>query len=57
MMRTTATYEPSSKTFVLHTPDFHAAKCWIGNLGKIKTIIQQITCATRVKAPIYENNL
>ncbi|XP_011503376.1 PREDICTED: peroxisomal acyl-coenzyme A oxidase 3 [Ceratosolen solmsi marchali] len=38
MMRTTATYEPASQTFVLHTPDFHAAKCWIGNLGKTATV-------------------
>ena len=32
-MRTTATYEPASGQFVLHTPDQRAAKCWIGPLG------------------------
>ena len=33
-MRTTATYDPKHKQFVIHTPDFEAAKCWVGNLGK-----------------------
>ncbi|XP_063973810.1 peroxisomal acyl-coenzyme A oxidase 3-like isoform X2 [Diachasmimorpha longicaudata] len=34
MMRTTATYDPVTREFVIHTPDFQAAKCWVGNLGK-----------------------
>ncbi|XP_015115558.1 peroxisomal acyl-coenzyme A oxidase 3 [Diachasma alloeum] len=34
MMRTTATYDPATREFVIHTPDFQAAKCWVGNLGK-----------------------
>lgn len=33
-MRTTATYDIQSRQFVIHTPDFEAAKCWVGNLGK-----------------------
>lgn len=32
-MRTTATYDPKTNEFVINTPDFQAAKCWIGNLG------------------------
>lgn len=37
-MRTTATYDPVSSEFIIHTPDFQAAKCWIGNLGEIESI-------------------
>lgn len=36
-MRTTATYDVQSKEFILHTPDFEAAKCWAGNLGETAT--------------------
>lgn len=32
-MRTKATYDIQTKQFIIHTPDFEAAKCWIGNLG------------------------
>ncbi|KAJ0180775.1 hypothetical protein K1T71_004179 [Dendrolimus kikuchii] len=37
LMRTTATYDPAQKQFVIHTPDFEAAKCWVGNLGRTCT--------------------
>lgn len=36
-MRTTATYEAETKQFVLHTPNFEAAKCWAGLLGQTAT--------------------
>lgn len=36
-MRTTATYDATTKEFVIHTPDFEAAKCWVGNLGELKS--------------------
>uniref|UniRef100_A0A182MXH8 Acyl-coenzyme A oxidase n=1 Tax=Anopheles dirus TaxID=7168 RepID=A0A182MXH8_9DIPT len=33
-IRTRATYDPAGREFILHTPDFEAAKCWAGNLAK-----------------------
>lgn len=36
-LRTTATYDSSTREFVLHSADFEAAKCWVGNLGKCCT--------------------
>lgn len=32
-MRTKALYDNNLKKFILHTPDFEAAKCWVGSLG------------------------
>ncbi|KAJ3643935.1 hypothetical protein Zmor_026615 [Zophobas morio] len=34
-MRTTATYDKETQQFVMHTPDFEAAKCWAGGLGQM----------------------
>ncbi|GAB0096028.1 Acyl-coenzyme A oxidase [Sergentomyia squamirostris] len=36
-IRTTATYNPENQEFIINTPDFEAAKCWVGNLGKTAT--------------------
>ncbi|XP_045533158.1 peroxisomal acyl-coenzyme A oxidase 3-like [Pieris brassicae] len=36
-MRTTATYCPEKKQFILHSPDFEAAKFWVGCLGNCAT--------------------
>lgn len=37
-MRTTAIFDAQKKQFILHTPDFEAAKCWIGNLGAFSSL-------------------
>ncbi|CAG4913107.1 unnamed protein product [Colias eurytheme] len=37
LMRTTATYDAHAREFVINTPDFEAAKCWVGNLGRTCT--------------------
>ncbi|KAK7867136.1 hypothetical protein R5R35_005852 [Gryllus longicercus] len=36
-IRTTATFDPQTQEFILNTPDFEAAKCWIGGLGQSAT--------------------
>ena len=36
-IRTTATFDPVSQEFVVHTPDVEAVKCWSGLLGSIAT--------------------
>ncbi|XP_036002093.1 peroxisomal acyl-coenzyme A oxidase 3 [Fundulus heteroclitus] len=36
-IRTTAIYDSSSQEFIINSPDFEAAKFWVGNLGKTAT--------------------
>ncbi|XP_074443577.1 peroxisomal acyl-coenzyme A oxidase 3 isoform X2 [Larus michahellis] len=36
-IRTTATYDRSTQEFIINTPDFEAAKFWVGNMGKHAT--------------------
>uniref|UniRef100_A0A672UX39 Acyl-coenzyme A oxidase n=1 Tax=Strigops habroptila TaxID=2489341 RepID=A0A672UX39_STRHB len=36
-IRTTATFDPSTQEFIINTPDFEAAKFWVGNMGKHAT--------------------
>lgn len=38
-IKTTAMYDKNTKEFIINTPDFESAKCWIGNLGKTASII------------------
>lgn len=37
-MRTEARYNLHTQNFVLHTPDFEAAKCWVGSLGESHSV-------------------
>ncbi|KAJ9594890.1 hypothetical protein L9F63_013815, partial [Diploptera punctata] len=36
-MRTTATFDPKTQEFIIHSEDFESGKCWIGGLGKSAT--------------------
>ncbi|XP_059779643.1 peroxisomal acyl-coenzyme A oxidase 3 isoform X2 [Balaenoptera ricei] len=36
-MRTTAHYDPTTEEIIIHSPDFEAAKFWVGNMGKTAT--------------------
>ncbi|XP_051170139.1 peroxisomal acyl-coenzyme A oxidase 3-like [Leptopilina boulardi] len=36
-METTATYNPNTESFIIHTPTFKAAKCWAGMMGMTAT--------------------
>ncbi|XP_059820871.1 peroxisomal acyl-coenzyme A oxidase 3 isoform X1 [Hypanus sabinus] len=33
-IRTTARYDPATQEFIINSPDFEAAKFWVGNMGK-----------------------
>ncbi|XP_073466878.1 peroxisomal acyl-coenzyme A oxidase 3 [Aquarana catesbeiana] len=36
-IRTTANFDASTKEFIINSPDFEAAKFWVGNMGKTAT--------------------
>jgi acyl-CoA oxidase len=36
-MQTTATFDPSTQQFIMHTPSVEACKIWIGNMGQMAT--------------------
>lgn len=53
-MRTTATYDVKNRQFIMHSPDFEAAKCWVGNLGIInlsKTETRYFLAITSTNCP------
>lgn len=46
-LQTTATYDPQSREFVIHTPTLTATKWWPGGLGKTSTHVvrfSKLTC-------------
>lgn len=53
-MRTTATYDPQTQQFVLHSDDFEAAKCWVGNLGNLKERDIYYTTVKRLTNNIFQ---
>uniref|UniRef100_A0A6G1SML4 Acyl-coenzyme A oxidase n=1 Tax=Aceria tosichella TaxID=561515 RepID=A0A6G1SML4_9ACAR len=36
-MQTTATFDPASQEFIMHTPDIQSIKCWSGGMGQTAT--------------------
>jgi acyl-CoA oxidase len=38
-IKTTAKYDKTSKQFIINSPDFESAKCWVGNLGRTASTI------------------
>ncbi len=45
-LQTTATYDPQSREFVIHTPTLTATKWWPGGLGKTSTHVVSFRTST-----------
>lgn len=53
-LQTTATYDVSTKEFILHSPSLQSIKWWPGGLGKVITIFLIFSTKRITNIKIYE---